>query len=89
MALSLSLGEPRSLRFGPFFLLYFNALPPNSAKTRTRVPNDIDGTLARTRGRRVARDASVGWRIAGVEWMAVVPVEVCLALSIGNGKQCH
>ncbi len=66
MALSLSLGEPRSLRFGPIFVLYLNTMLPNPAKTQTRVPNDINGNIDRTHGRRVARDASVKLRIAWV-----------------------
>jgi len=45
MALSLSSGEPRPFRFGLVFSLPFNALPPNTAKTQTRVPNDIDGNI--------------------------------------------
>jgi len=66
MALSLSLGEPRLLRFGLIFLLDFNPLPPNPAKTQRRVPNDVEGNIDRTRSRRVARDASANQRIAGV-----------------------
>jgi len=59
MSLSLSLGEPRSFRFGPVFLFYFNPLQPNPAKTQSRDPNDVDGNIDGTRGRRVAREASV------------------------------
>jgi hypothetical protein len=66
MALSLSLGEPRPFRFGLVFSLPFNILRSNPAKTQARVPNDIDGNIARTRGRRVARDASVNRRISWV-----------------------
>ena len=66
MTLSLSLGEPHPFRFGLIFSLPFNALLPNSAKTQTCVPNDIDGNIARTRGRRVARDDSENRRIARV-----------------------
>lgn len=66
MALSLSLGEPGPFRFGPVFPLYFRVLPSNPAKTRKRVPKDFDGIIARTRSRRVARDASVNRRIFGV-----------------------
>jgi len=58
MALSLSLGEPRSLRFDPVFILYFKALSPNPAKTQTRVPNDIHANGDRTRSRRIAQDRS-------------------------------
>jgi len=66
MALSLSLGEPRPFRFGPLLALLFNGLPANPAKTQTRVPKDFDGIIARTRSRRVAREASVNMRIFGV-----------------------
>jgi len=58
MALSLSLGEPSPFRFGPVFLLDFNPLPPNPAKTQARVLNDIDANGDRTRGRRIAQDSS-------------------------------
>lgn len=58
MALSLSLGEPRPFRFGPVFAIHFNALPPNPAKTQTRVPNDIHANGDRTRSRRIAQDRS-------------------------------
>lgn len=71
MALSLSLGEPRPFRFGLVFSLPFNALLPNPAKTQTRVSNDIDGNIGRTRSRRVARDASVKWQIA---WVGSHPI---------------
>ena len=71
MRLCLSLGEPHPLRFGPLLALLFNGLPANPAKTLTCVPNDIDGNIARTRGRRIARDASVGWRIS---WAGLHPI---------------
>ncbi|KKL80141.1 hypothetical protein LCGC14_2007710 [marine sediment metagenome] len=66
MALSLSLGEPRPFRFGPVLSLPFNDLLPNPAKTQIGDPKDNDGNVDGTRGRRVARDASVNRRIAGV-----------------------
>tara|TARA_A100000171_G_scaffold32856_1_gene31248 strand:+ start:146 stop:580 length:435 start_codon:yes stop_codon:yes gene_type:complete len=66
MALSLSLGEPYPLRFGPLLVLLFNGLPANPAKTQIGDPKDNDGNVDGTRGRRVARDDSVSWRIAGV-----------------------
>ena len=75
MALSLSLGEPRPFRFGSLLALLFNGLPANPAKTQTRVSNDIHANGDRTRGRRVARDASVNRRISGV---GSLPVWVCL-----------
>jgi len=71
MALSLSLGEPRPFRFGPLLALLFNALLPNSAKTQARVPNDMNGNIDGTRGRRVARDASVNRRIS---WAGLHPI---------------
>jgi len=58
MALSLSLGEPRSLRFGSLFLRFFNDLTSISAKTQTGVPNDIHANRDRTRSRRSAEDRS-------------------------------
>ena len=58
MVLSLSLGEPRPLRFGPLFLCFFNGLTSISAKTQTRVPNDIHANGDRTRSRRSAQDRS-------------------------------
>jgi hypothetical protein len=66
MALSLSLGEPRPLRFGPLFLRIFNGLNSNPAKTQTRDPNDLDGDIDGTRGRRVTREVRVKRRISGV-----------------------
>ena len=66
MALSLSLGEPSPFRFGLVFSLPFNALPPKTANTQSRVSNDIDGNIDGTRSRRVARDASVNRRISWV-----------------------
>ena len=75
MALSLSLGEPRPFRFGPLLALLFNGLPANPAKTQTRVPNDIDDNIDRTRGRRVARDANVNRRISRVGSHPIPPTE--------------
>ena len=75
MALSLSLGEPRPFRFGPLLALLFNSLPANPAKTQTRVPNDIDDNIDRTRGRRVARDANVNRRISRVGSHPIPPTE--------------
>jgi hypothetical protein len=59
MVLSLSLGEPRPIRFGPLLTLFFNDLPAKLAKTLMHIPKDIVATLAKTRGRRVAREDSV------------------------------
>ncbi len=55
MALSLSLGEPHPFRFGLVFSLPFNACCRTPPKPK-RVPNDIDGNIDGTRGRRVARE---------------------------------
>src|SRR6056297_1122751 len=52
-------------RFGPVFLLDFNPLQPNPAKTQSRDPNDFDGNIDGTRGRRVGRETSVNRRISG------------------------
>lgn len=89
MARGLSLGEPPTFRFGLVFSLPFNALPPNPAKTQTRVPDDIDGNIDRTRGRRVARDASVNRRISEVGSLPVFLrnaawIELRSALSLWN-----
>jgi len=65
MALSLSLGEPRRLRFGPLFLRLFRGLTSNPAKTQTRDPNDIDGNIARTRGRRAMKKVDGSARTQG------------------------
>jgi len=70
MALSLSLGEPRPFRFGVILPLDFNDLLPNPAKTQTGVLIDINGNIARTRGRRVARGANVNRRIS---WVGLHP----------------
>jgi len=59
MALGLSLGEPPPFRFGLVFSLPFNPLPPNPAKTQACDPNDAEGNIDGTRGRRVARDGGV------------------------------
>ena len=48
MALSLSLGEPLPFRFGRLFLLYFNDLTSNPAKTQKLDPNDVDGNTTGT-----------------------------------------
>ncbi len=75
MALSLSLGEPRRFRFGPVFLLSFNGLSSNPAKTQSRVPNDIVGNIDRTRGRRADRDACVSRRISWVGSHPILPTK--------------
>lgn len=64
MALSLSLGEPSRFRFGPLFLFFFNDLTSNPAKTQKLDPNDVDGNIDGTQGRRIARDASVIRRVS-------------------------
>ena len=62
MALSLSLGEPRSFRFGPVFLLDFNPLQPNPAKTQKLDPNDVDGNIDGTRSRHMRTQSLAGAR---------------------------
>ncbi len=89
MALRLSLGEPRLLRFGLIFLLDFNPLPPNPAKTQRRDPNDVEGNIDGIRGRRVARDGSVNRRISWVGSHPIPPTKLLMTNDFFTASVCR